>query len=293
MRLLISALLTALLLSGHARAQPDSPAALRQQIDRLQQQIDTLRAELNALRRSNAQLTEENKALRKALADRDTPAEKPGRSDDAPPHTPGINEARTGGPTPAITSAWLKASASPDALFVALVIDYAEHFSDSPITDEASEKARERAVLEWTKTVRTRHTSRPEWLTRITDLGRPDDRGNRPADVTILDPVTLMPNAKTFRLTFPEKFARRLAAATPRNGQDAPPLLWKMQVELEPRPVFQPGRLTPGPFDYPKFIGPFAGFGYAVRVQTLAPISLEEATRAAAEKKKALEPVDR
>ncbi len=294
--LLIPFMLAAFLVNGTAPAQPDTPAALRQQIDRLQQQIDALRAELDALRESNTRLTSENEALRRALAEREPiagGAENTGEDARAPraPHSPAAGHGVP--PLPAKAPMRFKASASPDALFIALVIEYAETFRDMPITDEASEKARGRAVLEWTKSVRATSRSRPTWLTRITDLGGPDDRNNRTARVTILDPISLEPIADPFRLTIPEKFAKRLADARPKNNRDGPAPLWKMHVEMKAMPVYQPGRLTPGPFDYPRFIGPFAGFGYAVEILSISPISPGDAAKEAAEKKKALAPVER
>ena len=277
-----------LLFAAHTTAQPQSPATLRQQIDRLQQQIDTLHARIDALQRENDKLTAENESLRRALDERGHPqTDATGNQNTrrTPPHAE-----TTTTPIPPETAASIhKPSASPDALFIALVIDYAENFHDSPLNDESTETARRRAVRQWTTDVRTRLAGRDEWLARITNIGPRDEHKNRRAQVSILDPISLKPIARTFNLTFPPMFAERLTA--PRTpAQDT---LWKIRIEIQPDPVYQPQRLAPGPFDYPRFIGPFAGFGFSVDIQSLAPISLEDATKAAAQRQRALTPVDR
>jgi hypothetical protein len=260
-------------------AQGESPAELRQQVERLTAENLSLKGELDSLRARLDALVREGEALRRLLVSRGTPAPGPGGA----PSEPG---SASGGITADPYS-------SPDALFVALLVDYAEHRAAVPEAGDDAERERRR-VRAWTQGVPKRFTGQSNWLTRIELAEDAEARPPRPALVTVLHPATLEAMGEAFFMEIPERFVARMRRP---GEQDAPApesALWELGVQVQARPVFDPGRDRPGPFDYPRLIGPYAGFDFRVEVLSVAALTLEEARkRAEAGRTEAGEPVDR
>lgn len=245
----------------HAVAQPSSPAVLRQRINELEQQLETLRTELEALRTERDELKKETALLAKALAKQSSIDFDLGKkiitnqpSDDLPSV-----------PVSALTQDPL---ASPDALFVALVLDY----RDTLASDETAEGPPDMDDVEdWTRDVRSKLEGPASWLARIESISRPDaddtaDTAAPPAPprmkLTVLDPDTGFSISRPVRIDIPRRFESRF----PDTIEPDAPLYAQMRVRLEATPRYQPGRTSPGPFNFPPFIGPHAGFGYELEI---------------------------
>ena len=114
--------------SAGTAAQPESPAALRQRITELEDRVSRLEAELDRVRRERDGLLDETTRLRRELVDRETPgtpAEKPRPGAVQPEAT---SPARDGESLP-VSALSPDPLASPDALFIAMLLEYREAFS--------------------------------------------------------------------------------------------------------------------------------------------------------------------
>lgn len=274
--------------AGVARGQADTPAALRQRITELERQVETLKAELASLRAEHRATLIENRSLRRSLADAKAPA-----ATDATGNAPPASGQPAGGQTDA-SSVTRDPLASPDDLYVALVLDYHEQIGEIDVSDANGLATLSRRALAWTKSAHERLSGQSEWLTRLVKLEETGDRDSRPAWITILDPATLAPIGGALEVDIPIKFVPRIENEIhPPDGSPPKQLLWKLSVQVSADPVHQPDRSRPGPFNYPKFIGPFAGFGYSVKVQAMGPVTPEDAKKAYIESKPGEPPVDR
>lgn len=260
-------------------AQGESPAELRQEAERLTRENQAIQSELDALRARLDAMIRENEALRRLLAARGTTAPSVG----APSGSPG---GQAGGIAADPYS-------SPDALFVALLLDYAEHRDAAAPSEEDAESERRR-VRAWTQGVPRRFTGTGEWLTRVEFVEREDPREPYKAWVTVLHPGTLEAIGEPPLLEIPERFAVRMLKGPAKDAPAASSTLWQLRVQMQARPVFDRERDEAGPFDYPRFLGPYAGFGYRVDLLGINALSEDEARRrAGAGLDEAGEPVDR
>lgn len=273
-------MIVALLGIGQAAcAQPESAATLRQQIAELERTVETLRADLEKVSAERQQLLAEVALLREAVAGGAHPA-TPNKLAD-----PGQSPASGSIPISALSQEPLS---SPDALYVSLLLEYREAFSPQTLKDGAV-SADEAEVAEWVGTMKSKLDGPATWLVRIDRIIRPEekDRGD-PIRVhaTVLDPATAKPRSRAVMLKIPSRFQGRFPDSL---GVDEV-LYCEMRLKVRAQPVFQPGRETPGPFNYPPFIGPYAGFDFSAE-----PIGLRfiEPKEIAAKKSVPKPPVDR
>lgn len=260
-------------------AQGESPAELRQQVERLTAENLALMGELESLRARLDALVREGEGLRRLLAARGSPAPVAGEASSDAAGAPGGISADP--------------FSSPDALFVALLLDYAELRAGAPNGSDDVENERRR-VRAWTQGVPKRFTGQSDWLTRIEFVEEAETRTPRTARVTVLHPATLEAMGESFFVELPERFVARMRRPGEKDAPAPEPVLWQLRVQMQARPVFDRERDRPGPFDYPRFIGPYAGFDFRVEVLGIASLTLEEARkRAAAGRTETGEPVDR
>ena len=258
-----------------ASGQTETPASLRQQIGQLERENETLRAELEDVQARFEALRREVESLRRALASTKGPSLQTETTT-----TPDGPLSAVGRASPLSFSR--EPLASPDSLFVSLVLDYREQLGEVSI-DDSADTARRR-VRGWTKTVGERFSGQTEWLTSVQLLNSQADRARHMVLVTILDPATLDAIQAPLPLEMPEKFSTRVEKTleTPgeAQGEKNGPPLWKLRVRMDALPRFDPDRVAPGPFNYPPYIGPFAGFAYSVQILGVGPITPDEVKRA-------------
>lgn len=284
----VIAVIVGALVAGPVHAQGESAAALRQELEGVRRELMTLRAELDALRAEHETALSTIERMRLAMArgsgggsdpgvgDR---SQRPGASLDGPgaSEEPGVGRSVAFDPY-----------SSPGALFVAASVSYSENIWDSAPDDAGRGWVPEPgAVREWTAAARREIRGRSEWLTRVRLVEMDEDAETQRAMVTILDRRTLEPVEGAFAVDVPDRFAGRIGdALAGKAGETAgggSAVLFELLVEAGAAPVFQPGRAERGPFDYPRFIGPFAGFGFDVVIRGVGVLTETEAKAAALE----------
>jgi hypothetical protein len=254
--LAIAILLGTLVPVGTARAQPDSPATMRQRVAELEDQLAEVRAELGRIAAERDRLRAEVDRLRRAVAPGVTNAPQQGQPPRGDPARPSV-------PVSALSQDPL---ASPDALFVALLLDYRESFTGDPA---ASSLPDEDAVGQWVREMRGDLSGPARWLVSIDRLVRDERTPDRPArlraNATVLDNGNARPISRPVLIEIP----KRMEARFPDAIAPGETLFAELRVKVGAAPVFQPGRQNAGPFDYPPFIGPYAGFAYDLDIAGL------------------------
>jgi len=282
------------LAAGPALAQGESAAVLRQELEGARRELMTLRAELEALRAEHAEALSTIERMRLAMA-RGSGGESRGGAPGGGDRSRQPGNDTQGSDTPANTPEGLGGGravvfdpySSPGALFVAASVSYSEKIWDSAPEDAGRGWLPEPgAVREWTAAVRREIRGRAEWLTRVRLVEMEDDAESQRAMVTILDPRTLEPMEEAFAVDVPDRFVGRFEdapASEPGEKNPGGAVLFELLVETGAAPVFQPGRAERGPFNYPRFIGPYAGFGFDVVIRGVGVLSEAEARAAASE----------
>jgi len=273
-------MIVAMLVIGQAAcAQPESAATLRQQITELERTVETLRTQLDEVSAQRQRLLAEVALLREAVAGGAHPT-TPNK-----PAIPGQSPASGSFPISALSQEPLS---SPDALYISLLLEYREAFSPQSLKDGAV-SADEAEVLEWVGTMKSRLEGQATWLVRIDQVIRTvkKDHGE-PLRVRaiVLDPTTAKPTSRAVMLKIPSRFEGRFPDILAADEV----LYCELRLKVRAEPVFQPGRETPGPFNYPPFIGPYAGFDFSAEPTGLRFIEPDEI---AAKKSEPKPPVDR
>lgn len=278
------ALLTLLGLCRGLCAQPASPAAMRQRIADLEDEVATLRQRLADLQAERDTIAFELRQLRDAVVpDRQgAPGSQPGEGvqpDQGPAGRStaagrGWSEDRSAGlPVSALSQEPL---ASPDAMFIALLLDYRERVLDE---SAAGGQPTEEAVEAWVQSAIERFEGPAAWTVRIDGLAWADEDGDPDARrvplrarAVVLDPATAMPISRPSTLEIPRRFASRF----PESLAPGESLYADLRVKVAAAPIFQPGRDVEGPFNYPPFLGPYAGFGQTVDLIGMKFVELAE-----------------
>ncbi len=244
-----------------ATAQPDSPASMRQAIANLESKLTEAQAELGRIRAERDQLRAEVDRLRRALASGTAPA--------APTASPVPAPSGPSGASVPVSALSQEATASPDAMFVAMVLEYRDALmSDATATDLPSVEQ----VKEWATVVRTKLAGSDSWLVRIDELLPETDDARPRMRATVLDGVTAEPISRPAIFEIPRRLENRFPGELP--GGEV--LHAEMRVKVAADPVVQPGRISPGPFDFPPFVGPHAGFAYDLDIVGLKFLTADE-----------------
>lgn len=242
--LAFSALLTAGLIAAPVRAQSDSD--LRKQNQELTTKVQDLQAELDAANKNIDALKKRIAQLEAQLA-----ARGPGGASSRP------------GPPPLeqdkVTVDESKPAASPRSLFNAAVESYKKAVGDSPMgkADDKDRIAYMRKLERW-KPATERELRLPiEWHVRLIEA--------RPPNIAIfqtVDPVTDARLGDTFEVKLPRSVAARLEELVKEGHGDPGVMVLKgtSVVSLN----INADRQTPGSFDNPRFVGPFAEFQFGV-----------------------------
>lgn len=218
------------------------------EIARLRARVAELEA---ALASASAALAEAQRAIDAALGRGGAPAR--GAPSDALPATP---------------------LAGPDALFAALQRDYRRAFAEPGPIDQ-----RRVDVGRWCQRIATEMRGRVEWLVALDELVLPTEPTGSPAPraptvrVQVLDAGTLAPVGLPFVAELPERLVPLVVRSTARGA------VWRADVDFAAAPAHNPTRASAGAFDHPRFIGPFAEFGFALTWRSLTPSGREREVR--------------
>ncbi|MEN0021199.1 MAG: hypothetical protein AAF747_09980 [Planctomycetota bacterium] len=154
-------------------------------------------------------------------------------------------------------------TASPASMFNMLAKRYEEKFSEA--LDAGNVQPSD--VEAWCEERHMTARGTIAWLVsfdKASYIRMPTRRQELYADLTVYDDATLEPIGFEVRVLVPRKLEAQVLTA----GDDS---YFELRGRFQQRPVFNPGRTEPGPFDVPRFIGPYAEFGYELEMDRLSP----------------------
>ena len=236
---------------------------------------------LSDLRRENQRLQTENKDLRRELqrvtvdlAALQLEADRMRQSLKAGPR--GGRAALPPLAEPEISIDESLPSASPRALMKAIVVSYAEataelDFDPSEGRGDRGYTVYLRTLSHWAVGINRELKSPVSWHVKIIGRGVPVGRGFA-LRVIAVDPKTGTDLGDPFDAFVARSLALRLQQREQRYGLDE---VMVLEGTLEPRVHINEDRLEPGPWDNPRFIGPFAEFGLTVHASRLLPVPEE------------------
>ncbi|MHC4414811.1 MAG: hypothetical protein ACYS0G_05960 [Planctomycetota bacterium] len=256
------------LLCAASRALGQSDSDLRRENQRLQTRVKDLQRELEAAQRRIADLERQIEQLRRG----------PARSRPARPTPPGISAPSQEGE---VTIDESVPNASPRALLTALQESYQEATGSLDIgtadTVPASGEVRRdrkriaylRALDRWAHRVNRELKSQITWHVRLVRVVQ------RGLEMQAVDPKTLAVLGDPFPVTLPASQFRRLEQFEQRGKLD----VLQLKGVLVPSVRVNPQRPDPGPFDKPRFIGPFAELGLSVQASSVTAVVEKDETK--------------
>jgi hypothetical protein len=268
-------ILTTLLLAAPARGQ--SQIDLRRENERLEAKVASLQRELDAAQAEVRSLRAELERLRQLVA-RSGAGTATARQPGAAP-TPGTGPTTPGAP-PAVTIDESKPDASPRALFRAIVSDYQEMTADHEPGAESGDPDRIaylRLLDRWSARANRKFRAPIKWHVRIVAAPVTVARGYR-LHMEAVDPETGATVGDPFDTLISRALAKRLKQIEQRIGLDD---VMVLRGTLVPEVRVNEARTDTGPFDNPRFIGPFAEFQFAVVADSLLPPPDEDEKEAA------------
>lgn len=243
-------------------AHGQSEADLRRENQRLVTQAKDLQAELDAAKKRISDLEKQIADLRATAA-------------------------TSGGTTPGTTVAPLEEekvtidetvpNASPRAFFNYLGGAYKEAIAATPMgeADSRERTAYLRTVEGWVARMNREQRTNVSWTVVVNPTRfRRTREGLVLEDVRAIDPVTKAELGSPFPIIVP----RNLIARVEQSLASSPTSALALNGVLEPSIGVNDGREAAGVFNNPRLIGPFAEFGFSVRVRSLQPAMMGLAT---------------
>ncbi len=240
--------IAALCLAGGLAARPasaQSPNDLRRENQRLRTRVGDLERELRAARDRIEKLERDIAHLQRLLAGVPTRA----------PSTAPVEQVTIDESVP---------HASPRALLRAIIDSYRQELHDRDLASDDYIQKRAiylRAISRWASRVNREMRAPIEWHVRLVD-----DQPVRALYVRRLmavDPKTHAELGDSFEVVLPKGLARRIDEQVHRGD------VLVLKGALAPRVRLNEVRERRGVFDKPRFIGPFAEFGFTIDVGSL------------------------
>jgi len=264
-RVILLALVLGSLTFPAAGQNQKSILELRQENARLATELADLKDELEKARQENQALKQEVEQLREEL--RKASVETTGGrlpSPELQPEQITIDESVPG--------------ASPRALLKALMADYGEATAEHEIGagPEAPQRPLYLRHLErWAAKMNRQYKLAIDWHVRLVDPYAPAVPVGRGYVLRLqaVDPETDVKLGDPFDALLSRSVATRIEERLQREGLDS---VFRLMGVLGPRVHINEERLSEGAFDNPRFIGPFAEFGFVVHVKTLLPTPREQ-----------------
>jgi hypothetical protein len=250
-------LLLAVLLIGTpaSTAAAQSQADMRRENERLRARLDELTREIEALQKQLADAAADNQRLRQLVNTR--PAGSDARVIDPPePERVTVDESV---PT-----------ASPRAMLAAIVRSYEEITADHEIGEDWNDPQRTaymRVLERWVPRTNRELREPIEWHVRI--VGNPVRVGRGfTLRLEAVDPETLVVLGDPFDAYLPRTRLSKLQQLDRQRRLDD---VLVLKGTMVPRVHINDTRMEAGPFDNPRFVGPFVEFGFGVNAGTLLP----------------------
>lgn len=247
-------------------AVAQSDAQLRRENERLRSEAETLRNEVTDLKQRLADLEASNRALQERIRQLRAGSSAGGSTPVPPP------------PPPPVSIDESKPDASPRALLNAVTASYAEATKDlDPGTPGRPDRlAFMRELDRWSKRANREHRTPIEW--HVKEIGRDRTRAGYIYHLVAVDPVHGTELGDPFDALVPAASARRLSRLREHAESD----VMVLKGTLQPMITINPDRSEVGTFDNPRFIGPYAEFGFGVIATSLMPDRPEEEATAGA-----------
>jgi hypothetical protein len=254
LRFLAVALLTAGAMCGQSRAQSDSD--LRKQNQELAAKVKDLQAELDAAKK-------QSDALQKRISQLESQ----------------LSAARSTGATGA--AAWppleeekvsideSKPSASPRALFGAVVESYKKAVGDSPLghPNDRDRVNYMRKLDKWKPATERELRTPIDWHVRLLEAKMIDAKRERIATFVAVDPVTDTRLGDPFDVALSRPLVEHLEELSTRGELGVLQMKGTAVINLR----INPERETRGSFDNPRFVGPLAEFEMTVEPSSIVP----------------------
>jgi hypothetical protein len=209
----------------------ESPSQLQRENERLRDENTKLQRELEEALARVAALEAEVRRLEQQLA--------------------AAEEATPAAPPPPLPE---DPFAAPDAMFAHVRERYEEAFRDYPNEAEQDRNRYQRDVQRWSQQINRDLVADVEWLIRLDALTQRDGRTYL-MRYWVIDPTT----KKEIGARYSTSLTEREAKLFTRWGEGDMLLIGaRFGAELD----FDSKRAEPSMFDYPRFVGPYATFGY-------------------------------
>jgi hypothetical protein len=217
--------------------------------DRLQERNRELERELEAARARIAELEQTVARLTRQL-------------ERARPPQPGEPERDQ----PEVTIDESKPNASPRALLRAMTESYEEHLGEMEIGEDGD---RTRALYlrqleRWLNRVNREFRAPLTWTVRV--LETEETRAGHALRVLAIDPKSGARLGEAFEMELPRRLARRYEQLLARQEAE----VLQIRGTLVPQARLNRERMSPGPFNVPPLIGPFAEFGFRIELSSVA-----------------------
>lgn len=153
---------------------------------------------------------------------------------------------------------------SPRALFHALRRNLEDALAEKPIgePDSAARAAYLRAMERWRTSAVRQHRGHVTWHVNVLSTEQENNRYR--ATVVVIDPTTEERLSDAFTVTVPSLMMRRYRTLQERGEHD----VMVVRGQVVPQVTINEDRRTPGAFDYPPLIGPFAEFTFEVQLRS-------------------------
>ncbi len=150
------------------------------------------------------------------------------------------------------------ATASPDGLFGALKKEYEEKFGSMARQTRPDLMKYQREVAGWTRAAQREHRGPVEWTIRVVDPARANERPGVLVFV-VVDPVSKAAISGEATALLPSRWVKDVATV----GKDE---ALKVSAILSAQPIYNAQREEAGATDAPRFIGPYAEFGFELAI---------------------------
>lgn len=163
------------------------------------------------------------------------------------------------------------ATASPRALLRALQGEYASAMG--PVGGWSSPKERLvyfRALEKWILAANRTHRAPMHWFVRLKEVESVGDKTSA-LRVVAIDPVNGIELGDSFIVAAPPSLHRRLES----GGFLQPGTTFELRGTILPNLTLNVDREAMGPFDHPRFVGPFTEFGFSVDPQSMVAVRLD------------------
>jgi len=244
-----------------ARAQDDqSTAILQRENDLLRERVAQLESQLAHSRKRITDLEKQVAELQARVAAPPAAPSTDGGSGAAPPDEQ---------PMPVYAEIPADPMAGPDSLFLALKADYETRFKNMSFDSDADRKRYIAEVGAWARQAPRALRGSFDWLIEVV---QPivEEREEATIEFRVIDPSSGNPCSDRFyTMKIPGRMARPISVMRDRR-------LWVVKGTLAAKPGVNASRQDVGAFDTPRFIGPFAEFGFEVTPRSVQPYEAEQ-----------------